>query len=182
MRGTCDAIAYLIHLGHRHIGYIDRKVDQSHSLEQKLGYKKALEEGGVPFERANVVRAEGYDYHAGITAAKALVHGHPALTAVFAYYDILALGAIRGILDLGYRIPDDFSVVGYDGMPVAQASSPRLTTVEFPIHRVAKNVCDLLMRRLEREGGREQKEQDIIIAPKLIVRDSTGAPRDQVSA
>jgi LacI family transcriptional regulator len=179
LRGTHDAIAHLLDLGHRRIGYLDRKVDQSHSVEQKLGYKRALEERGLPFEQTNMVRADGYDYHAGISAAKALLRRNPGLTAVFAYYDIIALGAIRGILDLGYRIPEDFSVVGYDGMPFTNASWPRLTTVEFPVHRVAKNACDLLMRRLEHPAGREGREQDISFVPKLIVRDSTGAPPDR---
>ena len=182
VRGTHDAISHLLDLGHRRIGYIDRKVDQSHSLEQKLGYKKALEERGLAFESANIIRPAGYDYDAGTSAAKALVHRNPDLTAVFAYYDVIALGALRGLIDLGYRIPRDFSVVGYDGMPFTHASYPRLTTVEFPVRKVAKKACDLLMRRLERQAGREDGEKDIIIAPKLIVRESTGVPRGQVEA
>jgi LacI family transcriptional regulator len=177
-RGVYDAIEYLIGLGHRSIGYIDRMVDHSHSLEQKMGYKKALEDHGLSFNSINVIRAGGYDYNSGIEAAKALIQKNKQLTALFAYYDITALGAMRGILDLGYRVPEEFSVVGCDGMPFTNASSPRLTTISFPVHRIAKITCDLLMKRLGREEGREEKVSEIVIMPKLIVRDSTAAPRN----
>jgi LacI family transcriptional regulator len=175
--GTQSAITHLIQLGHRSIGYIDRKIDQSHSLEQKVGYKKALEEHGLFLDPANIIRADGYDYASGISAVKALIQKTPQLTAIFAYYDITALGALRGILDMGYRVPEDFSVVGYDGMPITKVSSPRLTTISFPVRRIAKTTCDLLIKRLERSKDRQEKEQDIAIMPKLIVRDSTAAPR-----
>ena len=177
VRGTYEAINYLIGLGHRAIGYIDRKIDQSHSLEQKLGYKKALKEHRIPFSSGNIVRADGYDYESGITAVKTLIQANPQLTAVFAYYDITALGAMRGILEMGYRIPEDFSVIGYDGMPITKVSWPRLTTVDFPEYRIAKITCDLLIKRLEQDAGQNRKEEDIILVPKLIIRDSAAAPR-----
>ena len=177
VKGAHDAVEYLIGLGHRSIGYIDRKVDQSHSIEQKLGYKAALEEHGIPFAAANIVRADDYDYEAGVTAVKKLIQKNPRLTAVFAYYDIIALGALRGILELGYRIPEDFSLIGYDGMPITRVSWPRLTTVSFPEHQIAKTTCDLLIKRLEHNEAQDKNEEDIVIAPKLIVRDSAAAPR-----
>jgi len=176
-QGTHEAINYLIGLGHTAIGYIDRKVDQSHSLEQKLGYKKALEDHGIPFDAANMVRADDYDYESGVSAVKKLLQNNPKLTAIFAYYDITALGAMRGILELGYRVPEDFSVIGYDGMPFTKVSWPRLTTVFFPEYRIAKATCELLIKRLDRDDSRNEKEKDIVIVPKLIVQESTAAPR-----
>jgi len=179
VKGTHDAIAHLIGLGHTAIGYIDRKIDHSHSLEQKAGYRKALEEHGIAFEKENLVRADGFDYHSGLVAVKVLLAHRPRLTAVFAYYDITAMGAMRGILDLGLRIPEDVSVVGYDGMPFTIASSPRLTTIEFPVHKIAKSTCDLLMRRLEETDGMDGPETDIVITPRLTVRDSTARLKEK---
>jgi len=177
VRGTHDAITHLIDLGHRAIGYIDRKVDLSHSLDQMRGYRQALAEHGLSFDPALVVRAEGYDYAAGVAAARSMITHHPELTAIFAYFDITALGAMRAILDLGYRIPEDFSVVGCDGMPFTDVSAPRLTTISFPVQRVAKTACDLVMERLERGEEGKERVKDIVIVPKLAVRDSTAAPR-----
>jgi LacI family transcriptional regulator len=176
-KGTQEAINHLINLGHKSIGYIDRKIDQSHSLEQKLGYKQALEDHEIPYDASNVVRTEDYDYVSGIVAVKKLVQKNPQLTAIFAYYDITALGALRGLIEMGYRIPEDFSVIGYDGMPFTKVSSPRLTTVNFPVNRIARTTCDLLIKRLDREKENHEAEKDIVIVPELIVRDSTGTPR-----
>ena len=181
-RGTHDAITHLLDLGHRDIGYIDRKIDQSHSLEQVRGYRQALEERGLAFDPSRVVRADGFDYSSGVGAAKELISKQPQLTAIFAYFDITALGALRGILDLGYRVPEEFSVVGCDGMPFTNVSAPRLTTISFPVHRIAKTACDLVMERLEHKEDGKEKVKDIVIAPKLIVRDSTAAPRGSPAA
>ena len=178
VKGTYAAMNHLIELGHRSIGYIDRKMDQSHSLEQKLGYKKALEDHSIPFDQRNIVRADDYNYEAGITAIKTLLQKNPHITAVIAYYDIIAMGALRGISDLGYSVPEDISVIGYDGMPLTNVSWPRLTTVNFPVERTAKATCNLLIQRLEQEAGLVTKEKDIVIVPKLIVRDSTASPRE----
>jgi DNA-binding LacI/PurR family transcriptional regulator len=176
-QGMKNAISYLIGLGHRHIGYIDRKVDQSHSLEQKSAYTSALEEHGIPLNLAYIFRAKGYDYDSGINAGKQLIQENPSLTAIAAYYDITALGALRGIIDLGYRVPEDISVIGFDGMPITQVSCPRLTSVCFPVEQIAKTACNLLIKRLERDEAKQEKEKDIVLVPELIIRESTTAPR-----
>jgi LacI family transcriptional regulator len=173
VQGLKAATRYLLELGHRSIGYIDRKIDQSHSIEQKTGFRLALAEAGLSPESRSVVRAGGYDYKSGVAAAQRLIEKNPALTAIIAYYDITALGALRGLADLGYRIPQDISLIGYDGMPVTEVACPRLTTVSFPVHQIARAACNLLMKRLEQAG----EPQDIVIVPELIVRDSTAAPR-----
>lgn len=182
-KGAYDMIEYLISLGHRSIGYIDRKADQSHSLEQKMGYKKALEDHGILYNPANVIHAKGYDYKSGIDSVKTLIQKNPNITAVSAYYDVVAFGAMRGLLDMGYRVPEDISVVGYDAMPFTAASSPRLTTVLSPVNKLAKETCNLVIKRLEQKHSREQKdiqeekEANIVIMPKLIIRESTAPPR-----
>lgn len=181
-KGSYDIISHLIGLGHRSIGYIDRKVDQSHSLEQKMGYKQALEDHGITYDPANVIHSRGYDYKSGIEAVKKLLQKNPNITAVSAYYDIIAFGAMRGLLDMGYRIPEDISVVGYDGMPFTAASSPRLTTVHYPVNKLAKETCNLVMKRLEQKDAREEREadiekEDVVLIPKIIIRESTGPAR-----
>ncbi|MCJ7623403.1 MAG: LacI family transcriptional regulator [Anaerolineaceae bacterium] len=175
--GAYEAIKYLIKLGHKSIGYIDRKVDQSHSLEQKLGYQKALDEFGIPIDPSNIIRADGYDYLAGTNAVKNLLQKKPQLTAIFAYYDIVAMGAMRGIQDMGYSVPNDFSIIGYDGMPFTKVSWPRLTTVSFPVYKIAKAACDLLIKRIESDTDLIEKVEDIVIEPILIVQESTSSPR-----
>jgi len=176
-KGAYMATEHLIGLGHQVIGYIDRKIDKSHSIEQRTAYLDALQAHGLTCDPANIVRADGYDYKAGMEAARALIRKTPRLTAILAYYDIAALGAMRGIFDLGYRVPEEVSVVGYDDMSFTDATWPRLTTVSFPVHRIARTVCDLLMKRLDPTECQDEKGKDIVIVPKLVVRDSTAPPR-----
>jgi DNA-binding LacI/PurR family transcriptional regulator len=180
VKGAHSAVKHLIDLGHRAIGYIDRKVDQSHSLEQKIGYKMALEEQGIEFDQRKFIRATGYDYESGAAAARELIRKNPDLTAIFAYYDIVALGALSGIQKMGYSVPEQFSVIGFDGMPVTNVSNPRLTTVAFPVQRIAKITCDLLIKRLERTGDQRENPEEVVLVPRLIVRDSTAHPRPEV--
>ncbi len=182
-KGSYDVVKYLISLGHRSIGYIDRNVELSHSLEQRRGYIKALEDNGVTPKPENIIRADGSDYKSGIRAAQTLVRQAQDITAIYAYYDIVAFGAMRGIYDLGYKIPEDISIIGYDGMPFTEASYPRLTTVSVPVDQLASETCKLLMKRIEEKhlkGNQdkpESKTEDIIIQPSLIVRDSAVRPK-----
>lgn len=178
-RGAYDIVRHLIALGHRSIGYIDRKTAQSHSVDQREGYLRALEEAGIAVQTENIVSAAGYDYEAGYAAARRLLENKD-LTAIFAYYDVTALGAMRAAIDLGYCVPDDLSVAGYDGMPFGRFVSPRLTTVQFPAEELAQRVCELVMERLgrkETDAGDPDGGRVIRITPQLILGESTGAVR-----
>jgi len=174
-KGEYDIVGYLISMGHVRIGYIDRNVEQSHSLEQKNGYIQALKDNGIPVDPDLIVNAKGYDFMAGAEAVKRLIRKNCDITAISAYYDIIAFGVIRGLIDLGYSVPEDKSVVGYDGMKFTEVTSPRLTTVMTPVDVLAKKICDLLVKRLREkhsEGRTVFTPVDIIIEPKLILQES----------
>ncbi len=175
-KGTYDAISYLIKdLKHRHIGYIDRPIDHSHNIEQKRGYIEALKDNGITINEDFIVRAERFDYSAGVNAVKLLLKRNPELTAIFGYYDIIAMGAIRGAIEMGYKIPNDISIIGYDGMPFTSVSNPSLTTVKIPITKLANNVCNLLLKRLEKN---KEKNVTIKLNPNLLIRESVTIARD----
>ena len=110
--GSQEVVNYLTKLGHTAIGYIDRKIDQSHSVEQRQAFVEAMLQEGIVQRSGFVVRAKGFDYKSGANAIKQLFKKFPQITAIFADDDILALGAMRGVLDLGYEIPKDISIIG----------------------------------------------------------------------
>ncbi|GHU68708.1 LacI family transcriptional regulator [Clostridia bacterium] len=177
-KGEYDVVKYLIDRGHRRIGYVDRKLEQSHSREQRNGYIEALKDRDIPFDPKIVVRAEGHDFNAGVEVAKRLMKLAPDITAVAAYYDIVAVGVMRGLMDLGYSIPDDISVVGFDGMKVTEVTYPRLTTVLTPIDTMVEKVCEVVVKRLEEkskdsEAIKSFEPVDIVIESELIVRESS---------
>jgi len=169
-QGTHDATEYLIKLGHSDIGYIDRPFDLPHSLDRVLGYKKALEENGLEFQENLIVRG-GFNYDDGAKAMEALLDRKPVPTAVLAFNDITALGAMRRIQDSEFRVPEDISVIGFDDIPQSAYTFPRLTTVHFPRKRMAEAACKLLFRRI-RSSKLEQKK-DVILPLHLVIREST---------
>ena len=170
--GTYEAINYLIkELGHKTIGYIDRPSDHSHSIEQKNGYKKALQENGIIINDNLIVRPSGFDYLAGVDAVKDLIAKNPKITAVFAYYDIIALGAMRGIIEAGFKIPDDISLTGEDNIEFAKVCRPGLTTINNSSSYFAENATKMFFERIE--GIYDGPPREIICPRELVVRDST---------
>lgn len=177
-KGEFMAINYLFRMGHRHIGYIDRMVDLSHSVEQRRGYLDALEANGIPFDDRFMVRAQGHFYQAGVEAAQTLMLRCPEITVIACYVDLIAFGVIRGLLDLGYRVPEDVSVVGYDNMSFTEATWPSLTTVDISLDTLCDSACNLLLRRLEEKSENEEEDaqaaphEKIILEPRLVLRES----------
>ena len=175
-KGMYDATTHLIGLGHKHIGYIDRNQDHSHNVDQRNGYKKALEDHGLKYIDRLVVRSKRSDYASGVNAVKKLFAINNQLTAVMAFYDIIALGAMRGLKDMGLRVPEDVSLTGYDGMPLTEHTIPRLTTVLFPVEKIAKVICRTTLDRIN-NPNKTKKKKRVRLNPKLLIRETTSSPK-----
>ena len=93
-----------------------------------------------------------------------------AFTALFAYNDASAIGAIRAIREAGLRVPEDVSVVGFDDIQAAMFHSPALTTVRQPLHRMGEIAAKILLDRLD---GQEDWPKQVAVQPELVVREST---------
>lgn len=174
--GEYTAVQHLIRMGHRKIGYVDRTVKLSHSIDQYNGYRQALIDNGITPNELYEVSAHGHFYHAGIDAAQTLMRHAPEITAIACYYDLIAFGVIRGLLELGYRIPEDISVIGYDNMVFTKAMWPSLTTVDMSLETIAQRACDLLMMRLEMKENGEYSDAvepiKHVLEPRLEIRES----------
>jgi LacI family transcriptional regulator len=169
-QGTHDATEYLIKLGHSNIGYINRPFDLPHSVDRLMGYEKALEANGLSLQEDLIVRG-GFNYDDGAKAMDFLLNRKPVPTAVLAFNDITALGAMRRIQDTGLRVPEDISVIGFDDIPQSAYTFPRLTTVHFPRKRMAEAACKLLFRRIK--GIASEQKKEVILSLHLEVREST---------
>lgn len=175
-RATMEAVNYLVSIGHRKIGYIDRKTSQSHSCEQRRGYCDMLAQLGIA--DPCVITAPDYDYAGGYQAAVAMLQKQPDITACLAYYDVTALGAIRGFVEAGKHVPQDISVIGYDCMPFSRYTCPIITSIEFPVQEVAQEVCRIVMRRIGENNIHNTSFspiETVMIKPKLILGESTRA-------
>ena len=172
-----NAAKYLISLGHKNIGYIDRIYDHSHSLERKNGFFKAIKEQGLRLDEKNIVRG-GFTFSSGESAVKELISRDSKITAIFSFNDINALGAMRGLTDLGFKIPEDISIIGNDDMPFSSIYVPSLTTIRYPASEMADKASNLLLKRITESDFKRIKK--IIIPAELIIRESTARVKNTV--
>ena len=147
-------IEYLYAQGHRKIGLIGGKPDQSRpSLSRLTGCQSAMFRLGLPFEMEKQYAYARFSLQSGYTAMEYLLKHCPDITAVFAMSDLMALGAIRALNDHGLRVPQDISVSGYDGIALGRYSNPRLTTIRQNSERLAQRGAEILLNCIENESG-----------------------------
>lgn len=169
-QGARMAVEHLISLGHRKICVIggDRILSDITRLRY-TGCLDAMEEGNILFDHQQDYKTARFSYQGGYDAAKILMARCPECTAIFAMADVMAIGAIRAILDAGKRVPEDISVIGYDGLNVGQFTVPTISTVVQPGKAMAEQCLAVLRRQLE--GG---DPQHITLPAAVEVRESTG--------
>ena len=148
-----QAVHFLAGQGHRHIGLLGGNQSCFQiGYSRFLGCTRACEELGLPFDGDRQCEPCRYSMADGYAAAQRLLERCPELTAIFAVSDVMAMGAIRALRDLGKRVPEDISVMGYDGILMADYFVPRLATVRQSTHRMAERGVDVLLRSIERHS------------------------------
>ncbi len=147
---AAQVIGFLAEKGHRHIGVLGGNWACSQiSYRRLLGCRERMEQLGLPFEETQCEPCR-YSMADAYEAARRLLGRCPELTAIFAMNDVMATGAIRAIRDLGRRVPEDVSVVGYDGVPISDYLVPRLATVRQDTQLLAQRGVELLLRSIRR--------------------------------
>ena len=162
----------LLRLGHRRISVFGANPIAGDSLSNRFqGFCDAFTDAGLPFDH-NLYQEIRFSLQAGYDEATDLLSAHPDITAIFAMSDTVALGAIRAIRDLGKSIPQDISVVGFDGIDLTRFTVPRLTTVEQPVDEIARRSVLLLLDMLEKDSA----PSHILVKAILRLRESVSVP------
>jgi DNA-binding LacI/PurR family transcriptional regulator len=170
--GASLATEHLIHLGHRHIGYINGP-ENWHTCRARLrGYQDTLARHNLPFE-ASLVQPGDWEIESGYAAAKNLLNLPERPTAIFVANDMMALGAIYAIQDAELNVPEDIAVVGYDNRNFTKTVRPSITTVSMPVIEMGGVAAELLLKQIA-EGRKE--EEEIKVKGQLIIRETCGAP------
>lgn len=164
-RGGNLAADHLLGLGHRKIGHVTG--GGGSARERAAGFVDALHEAGV---ESVVLGDAGTSEQDGFHFTKMLLQANPETTAVFAANDSMAMGAAAAIRDLGLRVPEDISLLGYDNSPLASSNLLRLTTVDALNLEVGRQAGLALLARFD---GAEQVEAKCLVEPWLVVRGST---------
>src|SRR5213079_705799 len=170
--GADQAMQHLLRLGHRRIGAITGPRSWVATEDRRRGYHAALAAAGVLPDPALEVEAD-FEILGGRRAAEALLDLAEPPTAIFAFNDNHAIGALQAARARGLRVPEDLSVVGFDDVEHATIVTPRLTTVRQPLAEMGRTAVSLLMRLLE---GQRFETLHVELATRLVVRDSTRAP------
>ncbi len=167
--GGYKAISHLVSLGHKNIGIVLGKLTRTSEKYRFQAYRQVLEEHGLGFDE-RLVKYTDYSMEDAKRAALELLKSPQRPTAIFAYFDNLAIGVYQAAKELGLAIPDDLSVVGFDNTILAAIVDPPLTTIAQPIEEMARQVMDLLVKEIQ---GEKLTKQRIILPPELIIRHST---------
>lgn len=168
-RGMQRVVEYLYALGHRRMAFVGHHAHLQPLQDRKRSFLKAVERFSNGMESAT---AHGSDSPAGgYQATRNLLDSGFMPSAIICVNDFMALGVLRALIDHGFAVPEDVSVVGYDNIGLSEYTTPALTTVNVPRDQIGHAVCSALLAS-RRISGEELR--DIIIQPELIVRDSTG--------
>jgi LacI family transcriptional regulator len=144
-------IRYLAQKGHRSIGVLGGvPCGSDASLARLAGCRQGFAECGLPFDPQRQYRSARFSMASGYTAMEQLLSAMPEMTAVFAFSDVMAIGALRALADQGRHVPGDISLIGYDGVELGHYSLPRLTTIKQDDEALAHRGAELLFSQIER--------------------------------
>ena len=167
--GSYLATKHMLENGHREIAFFAGQIKENGVMKKRLvGYKQAHEEFNIAF-RQELVFEDKIDYESGIALAKKLLSSGVKATGIIAAADILAIGAMKGLYDAGRRVPDDYSVIGFDDLEISKYLTPGLTTVKQQISLKGQRAVELLLKHIEDPNLPKQEE---ILPLELIERGS----------
>jgi LacI family transcriptional regulator len=170
------ALDYLVEQGHRQIAFIKGQAFSSDTEVRWKAVRAAAQALQLPIDEKLVVQLQselptpqpGYD------AGRALIESNKPFTALFAFNDISAIGAIRALREAGRRVPEDVSVVGFDDIQSAAYQNPSLTTIRQPLREMGVTAAETLLKRITTPSNTDYPK-NIVVEPELVVRASTCA-------
>jgi LacI family transcriptional regulator len=170
------ALKHLAHLGHRQIAFIKGQEFSSDTEVRWTNIERIAHQLGLTINPRLVTQLEGDSPspQLGYKATKKLLATDQAFSALFAFNDISAMGAIRALRESGRQVPEDVSVIGFDDIQSAAFQNPALTTVRQPLREMGRAAAEILLKRINRPGSELHDKH--IVEPELIIRETTSAP------
>jgi DNA-binding LacI/PurR family transcriptional regulator len=182
LRAAELGLEHLKALGHCRIAIIKGPLYSADSEIRWQTIRETAWKLGIPIDARLAVQLTEYDLTPGpgYRATNRLLDSGPPFTALFAFNDVSAIGAIQALTAAGFEVPRDVAVVGFDDIPAAMYHRPGLTTVRQPLRRMGETAAKTLLERLEHPRG--TAAASIQIEPELIVRGTTAKARESVQA
>lgn len=170
--GAFMATEHLLGLGHRRIAFLGGRPDLESARLREQGFRQAMARAGVPVDE-DLVAVGGYRPDSTAGPARALLTAAEPPTAVFAANDLSAITVVDVARDLGLRVPQDLSVIGFDNVPESALACPPLTTISQPLQEMGAQALHLLVDLV---AGRDTPTH-LRLPTELVVRSSCAPPR-----
>jgi LacI family transcriptional regulator len=177
-KGARDATAHLIALGHCRIAHLTHSDDRYSVRERLAGYRERLEEASVPFAPEMVIRCSGGIGGAYRAVLEALPGLQPRPTALFSYNDLWCVGVLMALHELGWRVPEDISLMGCDDLEMSAFLVPPLSTVFQDPYAIGSRGVKLLIEQLCAPSDQPWTHRRVVLQPELRVRASTAPFRE----
>ncbi|HHF3176225.1 TPA: substrate-binding domain-containing protein [Vibrio alginolyticus] len=177
LRGGYLAAKYLIDCGHTEIGCITGPLIKHQAQMRYEGYKRAMNEAGLEFN-ANWIIESDFECEGGYQAFKKMAQRGGLPSSIFVSNDMMAMGVINAANELGIKVPDDLSIIGYDDIHIAKFMSPSLTTIHQPKYRLGQAAVETLVRKLDEKSTEAQVVQ---LEPTLVERKSVKRLKSNVT-
>jgi LacI family transcriptional regulator len=167
------ALKHLFHLGHRRVAFIKGQEFSSDTEARWSSIERAAQHIGLKIDPRLVTQLHGDSPspQLGYIAAKVLLASRSQFSALFAFNDISAMGAIRALREAGKQVPEDVSVIGFDDIQSAAFQNPGLTTVRQPLREMGRAAAEILLKRINRPGSELRGQH--IVEPELVIRETT---------
>jgi DNA-binding LacI/PurR family transcriptional regulator len=168
-QGGYLATKHLISIGHQHIAVISGPLEEDCTQDRVNGYLRAMQEAHLPIDPALMVSGD-WSATSGQSGVEHLLKNGTHFTAIFAQNDRMATGAIHFLQNIGWQIPKDVSIVGFDDMPLASYFNPPLTTIQQDILALGSGAARLLLQLKENPNS---PIEQLLFSPELVIRNST---------
>ncbi len=165
---------HLIKNGHKKIGVIGGSLDSGLTSIRYDGFLKAMNEAGLPFDFDKSYQASKYSFEGGAEAVQKLLSSDPKITAIFTMSDAMAIGACRQLQDMGYKVPDEISIIGFDGLSIANYFCPRITTIKQSEDELASQGLAVLLDSIENHSSPCHKLISFEFIPGESVKNMNG--------
>lgn len=163
-------VEHLLNLGHNRIACLSAPDNLTFSQFRMNGYRKGLSNYEIPIMPELILEGD-LTHRGGYKLAKMLLDLPDPPTAIIASNDLMAIGAMSAVQERGLVVGKDIAITGFDDIPTAEYSHPPLTTLHQPIYKIGRMVCKMLINKIQ---GKELEQEQIILKPRLIVRQSSG--------
>lgn len=171
------AINYLVSLGHKRIGIVCETLKIKAIKERVEGYKEALKENDIGLTDSLIFINEGLgeNYSNGYEYFKSIIKENKKVTAFFVTSDVVAVGAMSAIIDSGLKVPDDISIIGFDGLEIGKFLNPKLTSISQPRYKMGYEATNSLFEIME-----GKTIGNIILDAELVIRGSTSMVKSSI--